>query len=364
MGCQFNTDCEGPISKNDNAMELTEFYIPNGHRLFAIVSKYDDFLADVERRPGYEAGDTLKLILPFLKAFGATDEGMREFSRGHLLLVPGAKEALSDVRTIMETFIISTSYEPYIDALCEALGFPKNWTYSTQVTLDRYLLKDDEKERLTSLVTEIQEMKMMEWPEKAQGLSDLSDRDQGSIQRLNQIFWGEIQEMAIGKILSDVNPIGGKEKAGAILLSLERTGNRLDEVIYVGDSITDVEAFNLVRKGGGMTISFNGNRYALRSAEVACLSPHASILAILAGAFQKNGREFFMEIVDRWGSHSLASLRIDPKLIRRLESIQSSIQSEEYPKVQRITDGNRGELIQESEAFRKRVRGVEVGSLG
>ena len=75
MGCQFNTDCEGPISKNDNAMELSEFYIPNGHRLFAIVSKYDDYLADVERRPGYKAGDTLKLILPFLKAFGVRTRG-------------------------------------------------------------------------------------------------------------------------------------------------------------------------------------------------------------------------------------------------------------------------------------------------
>ena len=39
----------------------------------------------------------------------------------------------------METFIISTSYKPYIDALCEAMGFPKNRTYSTQVSLDNIL---------------------------------------------------------------------------------------------------------------------------------------------------------------------------------------------------------------------------------
>ena len=97
--------------------------------------------------------------------------------------------------------------------------------------------------------------------------------------------------MAIGKILSEVNPVGGKEKANAILLSLERTGNRLEEVMYVGDSITDVEAFNLVKSGGGVTLSFNGNRYALRSAEVACMSPHAFILAVFADAFQKEGRK-------------------------------------------------------------------------
>ncbi|MEW6376056.1 MAG: hypothetical protein AB1502_09760 [Thermodesulfobacteriota bacterium] len=360
MGFQFNTDCEGPISKNDNAMELSEFYIPNGHRFFAMVSKYDDFLADIERRPGYKAGDTLKLILPFLKAFGITDRGMRQFSREHLLLVPEAKEALQEINALMETFIISTSYEPYIDALCEVLEFPKDRTYSTQVSLDKYLLKNEEKERLINLAKEIQGMEMMEWPEKAQGLDDLSGHDRKTIQRLDQIFWREIEKMAIGKILSEVNPVGGKEKANAVLQSMERTGNSLEEVIYAGDSITDVEAFDLVRKGGGITISFNGNRYALRSAEVACLSPHAFILAIFADAFKKGGRKGLMQIVDRWGADSLTSMGIDPQWVQRL----TSSSSEDFPKVYRITDENRAMLIQESEVFRKKVRGIKIGSLG
>ena len=355
MSCQFNTDCEGPISKNDNAMELSEFYIPRGHHFFAIVSKYDDYLADIEKRSGYKAGDTLKLILPFLKAFGATDGGMRQFSREHILLVPGAKEALLDIREIMETFIISTSYEPYIDALCDVVAFPKDRTFSTQISLDRYFLKDEERERLIHLAKEIQEMEMIEWPDGAQSLKDLSFRDQKAIRRLDEIFWGEIQEMAIGKILSEVNPVGGKEKAKAVLLSMERTGNGLEEVIYVGDSITDVDAFDLVRRGGGITLSFNGNRYALRSAEIACLSPHAFILTILADVYQKGGREGLMEMVGQWGPDSLTFFGIHPELIKDLKG---------YPKVYRITDENRAMLIQESEAFRKQVRGIKVGSLG
>lgn len=355
MSCQFNTDCEGPISKNDNAMELSEFYIPSGHHFFAIVSKYDDYLADIEKRSGYKAGDTLKLILPFLKAFGATDGGMKQFSREHIMLVPGAKEALLDIHEIMETFIISTSYEPYIDALCDVVTFPKDRTFSTQINLDQYFLKDEERERLIHLAKEIQEMEMIEWPDGAQSLKDLSNTDQKAIRRLDEIFWGEIQGMVIGKILSEVNPVGGKEKAKAVLLSLERTGNGLEDVIYVGDSITDAEAFDLVRRGGGITLSFNGNRYALRSAEIACLSPHAFILTILADAFQKGGKEGLMAMVDQWGPDSLTSFETHPERIKYLE---------EYPKVNRITDENRAMLIQESEAFRKQVRGVAVGSLG
>ena len=360
MSYQFNTDCEGPISKNDNAMELSEFYIPGGQRFFAMVSKYDDYLADVEKRAGYKAGDTLKLILPFLKAFGATNEGMGQFSREHLLLVPEAKEALQEISSRTESFIISTSYKPYIDALCKVTGFPKDRTYSTQVNLDRYPLKKEERKRLIHLSKEIQEMEMMDWPEEARSLEDLSDRDRETIRRLDNIFWREIQQMAIGKMLSDVNPIGGREKAEAVLLSLKRTGNRLEEVMYVGDSITDLEAFHLVRNGGGVALSFNGNRYALRLAEVVCMSPHALILAVFVDAFRRGGKKGLMEIVDRWGSASLTSLGIGPRLSRRFESLQCG----EEPRVYRVTDGNRATLIQESEAFRKKVRGVQIGTLG
>jgi len=343
MACQFNTDCEGPISKNDNAMELSEFYIPEGHHFFAIVSKYDDYLADIERRAGYKAGDTLKLILPFLKAFGATDEGMRQFSRENILLVPGAKEALRDISALVEAFIISTSYEPYIDALCDVIGFPKDRTYSTQLSLDRYGMRDEEMERLIDLAKEISRMEMIDWPEGAKALDDLSPKNQKMIRRLDNIFWKEIQGMSIGRILSEVNPVGGREKAKAVLNSLERTRNRIDEVIYVGDSITDVDVFDLVRKGGGVTISFNGNRYALRSAEIACLSPHASVLATLTDAFRKEGMEGLMATVEGWKPDSFG---------------------EGYPEVCRITEENRPLLIQKSEAFRKQVRGVAIGSLG
>jgi energy-converting hydrogenase A subunit R len=260
----------------------------------------------------------------------------------------------------MEAFIISTSYEPYIDALCDAVKFSKDRTYSTQISLNRYLLEKKEQQKLISLAKEIQEMGMIEWPEGARVLGDLSERDRKKIQRLDQIFWKEIQGMAIGRVLVEVNPVGGKEKANAVLLSLNRTGNRLDEVLYVGDSITDVEAFDLVHRGGGMTLSFNGNRYALRSAEIACLSPHASILAILAEAFRKGGKEGLFEVVERRPPHSLTSSEIDLELVQKV----ASTSSEGYPKVYRINDGNRANLIQESEAFRKQVRGVAIGSLG
>src|SRR3989337_2883882 len=86
----FISDCEGPISKNDNAFEAAARFIPNGDKLFTLISKYDDVLADVIKKPGYNAGDTLKLILPFLKAYGVTDRDLRKFSAENLVLIAGS----------------------------------------------------------------------------------------------------------------------------------------------------------------------------------------------------------------------------------------------------------------------------------
>ncbi|RLI17784.1 hypothetical protein DRO54_11020, partial [Candidatus Bathyarchaeota archaeon] len=125
----FITDCEGPISKNDNAFELASHFIPEGEKFFALISKYDDVLAETLKRQGYKAGNTLKLILPFLKAYGVTDRKMREYSAGNILLVPGAKETLHFVKETMPAYIVSTSYEPYIHALCNLTNFPNENAY-------------------------------------------------------------------------------------------------------------------------------------------------------------------------------------------------------------------------------------------
>jgi energy-converting hydrogenase A subunit R len=54
-----------------------------------------------------------------LKAYGATNQNMEQFSSRNVLLIPGAQETLSMVNNLMPSFIVSTSYEPYIRALCD-----------------------------------------------------------------------------------------------------------------------------------------------------------------------------------------------------------------------------------------------------
>jgi energy-converting hydrogenase A subunit R len=356
MERQFNTDCEGPISKNDNAFELAQQFIPQGGEFFAKLSKYDDFLADIVKKPGYKAGDTLRLILPFFKAYGLTDAIIKDFSSKNILLVPGADVALKYTKNIMPSFIISTSYRPYINALCKVIDFPTENTYCTELNIDRYKIPRSEIEYLKKLHDEILDLPPIEIPSSAVAREDLPESALVCISRLDKIFWEELPDMASGKMLDEVNPIGGFEKAEAIKKSVKKTGFELSGVMYAGDSITDAEAMKLVENSGGITVSFNGNRYAIKAAQVACMSPNALILATLACKFKQDGTEGIITLASNWEWEKAA--------------FENSMRSElpgfsaEGVSLFLTKNTNLEDLITQSESFRKKVRGERVGQLG
>jgi len=356
----FISDCEGPISKNDNAFEMTSHFVPNGDKLFAVISRYDDVLADVVKKLGYKAGYTLKLILPFLKAYDVADQKMREFSAQNLILIPNAKDTLQYVRKMAHAFIVSTSYEHYIKALCQALNFPYENTYCTKVNIDKYHMTEREKDRLKKLTKEISQMSTIETPSGAKSLNDFPEEHRKTIQRLDEIFWKEIANMESGKCFYDVNPVGGEEKADAVKEAAERAGADLSSVMYVGDSITDVEAFKLAKENRGLTVSFNGNQYAVKNAEIAVLSENSIVTAIIADAFCRFGKRGTLSLMENWSREALKKSHVNQTLLNRLFMLYPS----ELPKIKIITSENMEVLIKESSKFRKKVRGEAIGRLG
>jgi energy-converting hydrogenase A subunit R len=356
----FISDCEGPISKNDNAFELTAHFVPDGDKLFTVISKYDDVLADVLKRPHYKAGDTLKLILPFLKAYGVTNEKMKEFSTRNLILIANTQETLGYLQSIAETFIVSTSYEHYVKALCQTIDFPYGNTYCTKVDIDKYVLPKGEEKRLKEIAKEIAKMPVIKIPKGAKSLEDFSREDRETIQRLDEIFWKEIVNMVSGKFLEEVNPIGGAEKAEAIKDAVWRSNASLPNVVYVGDSITDVEAFKLVKGEGGLTISFNGNKYAVKNADIAVLSENSLVTAAITDVFCRFGKKQVFELVKNWSRKKLVKSPINQSLRDKLLQLYPKT----LPKVKIVTNENMDVLAEESTEFRKKVRGEAIGRLG
>jgi len=356
----FVTDCEGPISKNDNAFELASYIIPDGDRFFALVSKYDDVLADVVKKPAYKAGDTLRLILPFLKAHGATDKKIKEFSSKNVLLVPGAKNTLIFVRKLMPSFIVSTSYEQYISALCTLTGFPFENTYCTRLNMDKYDTPAEETKRLKELGTEIAAFPLIDIPKNASSVNDFLQKDQETLERLDEIFWQEIPKMESGRMLVEVNPVGGTEKARAVQYIVAKMGCSLDCVMYVGDSITDTQALRLVRENGGLAVSFNGNDYSVRESDVAVLSGDTTVTSVLAEVFSRLGTEGTLKLVNEWGPFGLEKYCAVPELREMISGLFSG----GFPQVEQVTDDNLERLMSESGVFRKTVRGDAIGKLG
>jgi len=355
----YLTDCEGPVSKNDNAFELAEHLIPDGGEFFAKVSRYDDYVADIEKKPGYKAGNTLQLIVPFLKAYGVTDEAIRKFSSEVLLLVPRADEMLRAVSASMPAYIISTSDRPYIDALCAAIGFPVSNTYCTEIELDSHTLPETEVALLKELLAEILSLPEINLPADATSFEQLDDGSKTAISRMNEIFWDELAPLESGKLISTVNPIGGTEKARAVESAVKREGAGWHDVIYLGDSITDKDALELVRSRGGTAISFNGNRYALQSAEYAVVAEDAFICAILARVLQAHGTKGLNSLAAGWGGKELPYDLVPDGMRGELDRAASrgTIFARLAP--ERVPD-----LIRVSEKLRKSLRGTRIGDLG
>ena len=354
----FITDCEGPISKNDNAFELTKHFIPEGEHFFTQLSRYDDILAYVAKRKGYNAGDTLKLIVPFLKAYGATNEKMAEFSTQNILLMPSIKDTLQFIQ--MPSFIISTSYEHYIKALCNALDFPYKNTYCTLLNINSHSINKAEQKKLKEFRQQICELPLIEPFKETDSLIDLSETDQRTIEYLDDIFWEKVTNMVSGDFLREVKPIGGVEKVRAAENIVENIGTNLGDVIYIGDSITDVECFRLVRKNGGVTISFNGNEYAVREADVTILSNNTLVIAVIAQVFGSLGPDSVYNLVDNWKEVKLSKYKVTSALMKKVDNTFPHILLE----INRITDSNVEQLVKESSLFRKRIRGEIVGKLG
>ncbi len=361
---QFNTDLEGPFSKDDNAFDLAVRFIQQGSDLFKKLSAYDDCLAYIDKKPGYKAGNTLGLIVPFFIAYGLTSDKLKEFSLDNVHMLLGSKETLQYIRGVMNSIIISTSYEPYVHAVCELMNFPKDCVYCTKLDIDKYRIDGEEIERLKKYVEEINRLPEIVLPENARSRKDLSEDTLRTLNRLDEIFWEEMQGTESGNIINEINPIGGFEKANAIADSLEKTGIDICNVSYCGDSITDYQAFQLVNKEGGLTISVNGNIYAVREASIGCMIDNTIVTSVLADAFNRNGTEQTKEIVENWNRAGLEQAarkgEVNGKLINKLFEIYS----EKLPEVILLNNKNRKEFGERSSEYRKTVRGENVGNLG
>lgn len=349
---QFVCNCHGFISKNDNAKRMCGKYIRNGERLFDVISRYDDLTMYALDRENSKSGTALKMVVPFLKAFGVTDHLAYQFSKEDLDLVPGSNRAMSYIYGLLPTFVTTGSFEHHMMNVCDAIDFPMSNVSCTQVEFDSIDLDRQEAKILRELANKITALRV---PKTLYSVTDTDILDEGDakiVNELDKIFIDTIPAMQIDKTVKDITPIGANEKAYSLLEIRRKTEIEFGSTIYIGGDISDHQALDLVCESDGLAVSFNGSEYAVRASNVAIMSNNAIVSAVLTAEFYNEGIEAVYDMIENWDRKKLATHKCAD---RNLMDTMLEAFPKKLPVVKKVDRHNVDDVVIESEAFRKKI---------
>jgi len=279
-------DLEGPLSPQDNAYEIMSL-IKDGDKIFEVLSKYDDILT-IEKRQDYEPGDTLSLILPFLANNGISEKDIKKVS-DKAKIVDGVEYTVKKLNSMgYDIFIISTSYKTHAHNIGKKIGVEKANIYCTDIEIPEKLSKK-ESDLIKGFETKI--------------VKELYPKLNDSMlikNTLDQFFNKEISNTKIYDIIKKVKVVGGIRKLNSVREISKKTNTSLDNIIAVGDSITDFKMLNYVRLNGGLAVVFNGNKYAIPHASVGLACSNMIPFLLIAGSFSEKGGVSAINIVTAW----------------------------------------------------------------
>jgi len=327
-----------PLDETEEGMTTGEII---GARFFKRISSIDDIWGDFHRipkDPSYSSGHTLKVILAFLKALGATYQSLYDFSRGSLRLVPNVKDVVARLREKYNVWMVSTSYEFFIRAYCDLIGFPFENVYCTSVNqaeFDDIVIKQDEVTKLLEFMKEVAAMPIIDYDKKT---GEVIPEYQVYYDRITTFIWDYVYSIAAGELLRQVCPVGQIQKKEAAEKILRKVPISLIDVMVVGDSQTDRQIAKLV-KGTGLVMMFNAKGEVCKESDIMYIGEDARAIEEVADVFVKQGRE---GVIGRYTPSREAKFggllaAVIPKNIKKLERM--------------------------SVAKRKEFRGVSIGEL-
>ncbi len=360
-------DLEGPISVLDFAAEIgrmlgkkSELNLSNYDmgEFFSMISLYDDYLIEeqgVKEKlgiPEYQPGDTLRIMAPMYVACFSSGE-LENLARQNLGILPGCKELMMVLHENWDVYVISTSYTQFAYNVARELNIPEDHVYCTELNVEelREGLVNIEKE-VNVLVKEI----FQKYLDNNKNLTSI-------IEDLNTFFWSG-NESDYLKIMNKVKVRGGKRKELAVEEISEKTGIPISNMIALGDSITDINMLQRLKDDGGIAVSFNGNRFSVKRANIAITTPN-SLGALPIFEFKDN----IVEFLKTWEEHQ-DQFKNNPKNIPKdlisEFARKKFIKHDFVPMIHDLRAKNEEELkaiIEQQVVMRKRVRGW-VGSLG
>lgn len=313
-------DVEGPQLLNDNAWETTValakgypnwdkiapeiVIIPSpteegmtlgeiiAARFYQRLSVIDDIWGDFHRilqDPTYSSGHTLKVVLSFYKAMGATSQWLYEFAKKSLRVVPNIDWVLAHLKGEYNVWMISTSYEFFIRAFCDSVGFDFRRTHCTAVNeFDTIPISKKEARTLLAFMREVAAMPVIEYNKET---GEVIPEHQAHYDRFTSFIWETVYSMPVGELLRSVLPVGQTQKREAMEWICHRWDVPKEKVMYVGDSQTDIQCAEWLQ-GVGLVMMFNAKGVRVcRLADVMYIGEDARAIAWVANLFAREGRQ-------------------------------------------------------------------------
>jgi len=346
-------DLEGPLSPQDNAYDVLAL-AENGHKIFEVISKYDDILT-LESRENYEPGDTLKLIVPFLIYHGISEDDIKKVS-DQAKIVSGVKETISELKAGgWKVFVISTSYQQHARNICKQIGIPLEDIACTPLALEKHL-KMGAKDLSILEVIETKILDELYPPEDEDKIKEV----------LDDFFFNKLVGTEIGEIFSKISVVGGQRKVNALQKFAKNSGVDLDNVVVVGDSITDYKMLQLVKEKGGIAVAFNGNEYAIPHANIAMATPDQRTLLAITTAFDRGKKNEVFKVIKTLEKQGIEKMPDDllPVRVRNIISSKNiKVKPPRFHLVEGADKNKIGEVISIHKDMRSYMRG-EAGKLG
>ena len=276
-------------TEKEEGMTLGEII---GTRFFQRTSNIDDIwgdfgkIADID--PTYSSGHTLKVILPFLRALGVNSQWMRDFAYRSLRLMPNIINVLPVLDEKYIVRMVSTSYEFFIQAFCQATGFDFAKTDCTFVPkFDEIPVTTKERRLLLRFMKEVAAMPMIEYDEKT---GEVKPEHQGYYDRFTNFVWHTLYNMPIGELLRIIHPVGQAQKREAVERKIQELQMPLEKIMGVGDSQTDVKWAQLLQ-GKGLVMMFNAKGKVCRYSDIMYIGDNSESIEEVADLFAEGGRE-------------------------------------------------------------------------
>jgi predicted HAD superfamily phosphohydrolase len=268
----------------DSAENLMRLF-PNGEKVLAVLSRYSELLTR-DKKEGFEAGDVLTLIVPFLILHDIQEDNIGELAVKSTL-TEGASNLVSQLEyTSWKIFCLASAYEQYTLHITQKLGIYAHHVACTALSLNE-ISKAVSRNDLAPVFQAEKDILTL-----TPGTDDLRLK-----QRLDVFYNEQLLQTRLASYLNSIKPVAGKGKLDALNKFVTEFQQPLSKWVLIGSDSPDSVVLQAVEDDKGLAVAFNADEEALLHSTLALASTSISDLIDVLLNWQKGGRNSVERLV-------------------------------------------------------------------